>query len=290
MKKIKNIAVFFIAMGLLGVSCSKGDDGPAMANLTVDLVGIEPLTGDASYEGWIIVDGSPISTGKFTELERGHKFLAIATNLSKATGFMITIEPKGDTDPKPSNTKLVSGDFNGTSATLNSHSAIADFSKASGEFVLASPTDNDNSNDQNGVWFMNPNGGTPLAGLKLPNLTQGWKYEGWVIINDKPVSTGTFSSVTGRDDSSPYSNDNNLPPSFPGEDFLNNAPSGLIFPKDGDVKGKTVVISVEPVPDNDQATPFFIKPLKGVAGQLLSPTVNKLAPNGNGPVGTVKRP
>ncbi|MFT4526286.1 MAG: hypothetical protein ACI85F_002458 [Bacteroidia bacterium] len=50
-------------------------------------------------------------------------------------------------------------------------------------------------------------------------------------------------------------------PSFPGEDFLVNAPSGLTFPTD--LAGGTAVISIEPYPDNS-ASPFTLKPLVGM--------------------------
>ena len=57
---------------------------------------------------------------------------------------------------------------------------------------------------------------------------------------------------------SPYKGDAGDGPPFPGEDYLQNAPSGLSFPTD--LKGMTIVISVEPNPDNDPG-PFTLKPL-----------------------------
>ena len=48
---------------------------------------------------------------------------------------------------------------------------------------------------------------------------------------------------------------------FPGEDYLQNAPAGLTFPTD--LKGATLVISVEPSPDNSP-NPFTLKPLAHV--------------------------
>ena len=99
------------------------------------------------------------------------------------------------------------------------------------------------------------------AGLNLPELTPGWKYEGWVVLNGTPVSTGTFTSVDGADDNaatSPFKGTTNDGPPYPGEDFVQNAPSGLSFPTD--LAGTTVVISIEPSPDNSTA-PFLLKPL-----------------------------
>jgi hypothetical protein len=99
----------------------------------------------------------------------------------------------------------------------------------------------------------------PSAGLTLPTLPAGWKYEGWTVINGMPVTTGTFLSTTAVDDADPYSSTMPGPP-FPGEDFLVNAPAGLIFPTD--IAGGVAVISIEPSPDNS-ADPFTLKPLVG---------------------------
>ncbi len=289
MKK-RILTIFMITASLVTmVSCGSDDDGPPTATLTMEVVGLETLTNNATYEGWIIVEGEPVSTGKFTSTSNTQTFVVNADQLNRATSFVLSVEPPNDSDPGPSDAKLLSGNFNGTTAEVRVNAVVGDFSNASGKFIIASPTDAITDNEQNGIWFMDPNGGSPIAGLTLPMLQQGWKYEGWVIINNVPVSTGTFSSFTGVDDSSPYSG-NQPSPDFPGEDFLNNAPSTLTFPQDGDVRGKTAVISVEPNPDYDQAAPFFFKPLQGLAGQDLAPAVNTLGPNGSGPFGTVRRP
>jgi len=55
----------------------------------------------------------------------------------------------------------------------------------------------------------------------------------------------------------PYSGPQSAPP-FPGEDFLRDAPAGLIFP--ADIRNGKAVISVEPDPD-DAPGPFTLKPL-----------------------------
>ena len=96
-------------------------------------------------------------------------------------------------------------------------------------------------------------------GLDLPQLPAGWAYEGWVVIDGTPVTTGRFTAVAGVDQSAPFSGPDSGPP-FPGEDFLNNAPQGLSFPTD--LAGQVAVISIEPTPD-DSASPFALKPLVG---------------------------
>ena len=100
-----------------------------------------------------------------------------------------------------------------------------------------------------------------MAGLSLPTLSQGWKYEGWAVINGNPISTGTFTNPAMADDNamtSPFKGSLGNGPGFPGEDYIQNAPAGLMFPTD--LRGAKIVISVEPDPDNSP-NPFTLKPL-----------------------------
>ena len=121
------------------------------------------------------------------------------------------------------------------------------------------PTNGAMTNENSGIWFLDLGSGSPAQGLFLPTLPAGWKYEGWTVINGTPVTTGTFTSTTSVDDADPYSSTMPGPP-FPGEDFLNNAPTGLSFPTD--IAGGVAVISIEPDPDNN-VNPFTLKPLVG---------------------------
>ena len=109
-------------------------------------------------------------------------------------------------------------------------------------------------------WWLDPGAG-PAATLDLPQLPDGWEYEGWAVIDGTPVTTGKFTDVDDFDFADPYSSQVASGPPFPGEDFLLNAPSGLDFPTD--LTGGTIVISIEPMPDNSSA-PFTLKPLVGM--------------------------
>ncbi len=281
------LIVFTCIVAIFAISCSS-DDGPPTSNLTMEVLGLEPLTNGARYQGWIVVDGEFKSIGKFDQVSSSMVFPVNAENLEKATSFVLSIEPPNDSDAEPSKTRLLTGTFNGNTATVSINAVVADFSPISGKFVMATPTDNVADNDEFGIWFEDPSGIQVVPGLNLPPLADGWKYEGWVIFDGIPVTTGTFIETNTFDDASPFSG-NGSAPNYPGEDFLNSAPQGLTFPDDGDVRGKMVVISVEPSPDYDQATPFFVKPLSGTAGQLTAPQVNTLDPTNNAPFGRVRR-
>ncbi|CAM1367030.1 conserved exported hypothetical protein [Tenacibaculum litopenaei] len=248
-------------------ACSDDDSTnvPSTSNLTVAINGLENLGANYKYEGWIIVNGSPVSTGVFTVDDAGKlsrtSFQVDKTQLDVASKFVLTIEPANDSDPAPSATKLLAGDFSNNSATVSSAATVADFSSAKGKYILATPTDGNNTNERSGVWFLDISGGSVAKGLDLPSLAAGWKYEGWVVMNGTPVSTGTFTDAAKADDNaatSVFKGSMGNGPAYPGEDYIQNAPSGLSFPTD--LRGTTIVISVEPDPDNS-AKPFTLKPL-----------------------------
>jgi hypothetical protein len=259
MKKVFLMA--FVALAFITVSCDNDDDNPTTSNLTINLTGLEELGTDFVYEGWIIVNGAPVSTGTFSSVSFPQSFLVDSDDLDAATAFVLSIEPSIDPDPAPAATKILAGDFSGSSASVSSNGIVGDFSNSTGTYILATPTDMDDTNEASGVWFLDNSSGSAVAGFNnLPALT-GWKYEGWVVMNGTPISTGTFSSANGADDNaatSLFKGDTGNGPGYPGEDFLQNAPSGLTFPTD--LKGMTVVVSVETYPDNSP-NPFAFKPL-----------------------------
>lgn len=249
-------------------------DGPAdPEQLVLTLTGFDPLRNGFHYEAWAIIDGSPVSTGKFNVSTTG-QIVALdgapiaggrfdtGVDLSESAAIVVTIEPSGDADAVPAQTKIVAGAVSGTTAslTVGAGEALGDlFTGAAGQFILATPTDGAGTDETSGVWFLDPSSGTPAPSLTLPTLPAGWKFEGWAMIGERPVTTGTFTMVSGADEAAPFSGALPGPP-FPGEDFLRNAPSGLTFPTS--LAGQMVVITVEPSPD-DTPDPFTLKPLRG---------------------------
>jgi len=251
-----------MALAIFTTSCSSDDDAQSQnGELTLNLDGLEALGNDYVYEGWLIVNGSPVSTGTFSSVSFPQTFSVDRNTLDNATTFVLSIEPAIDPDPAPSATKILAGDFSGNSASVTSNTIVGDFSASAGTYILATPTDMDDTNEASGVWFLDNSSGSPMTGLNLPTLQDGWKYEGWVVFDGMPISTGTFSEVDMPDDNaatSIFKGDSGNGPGYPGEDYLQNAPNGLSFPTD--LSGTTIVISVEPYPDNS-ATPFTLKPL-----------------------------
>jgi hypothetical protein len=273
----RTTAVLF-GLVLITITVGCGDDESTspqmMTTLELSFQGVDPLSNGYHFEGWAIIDGTPISTGKFNINTAGQVVdlngnvipngeFETGEDLSTASAIVITIEPNGDTDTNPADTHYLAGDVGAAGATLSvAHAAaLGDaFTNASGDFILATPTNGSDTNENSGIWFLDLSSGSPAEGLMLPNLPTGWEYEGWVVIDGIPVTTGKFTSTTAADFSAPYSGSMEGPP-FPGEDFLMNAPSGLVFPTD--IAGGTAVISVEPEPDDD-SSPFALKPLAGM--------------------------
>jgi len=267
---MKNLNYLFGALVFslaLGVTSCKDEEViiDDTSTLSINLSGLEDLGADYAYEGWIIVDGSPVTAGIFNVDADGTPdvttFELDADQLARATAYVLTIEPAQDSDPAPSKVHILAGDFSGnaTDLTPNHPAAInTDFTASTGAYLLGTPTDGSlDSDETSGIWWEDLSTGAPLPSLDLPTLPEGWEYEGWVVINGQPLSTGKFLKVDEADFATPYSGAS-PGPAYPGEDFLQNAPAGLTFPLD--LSGSTAVISVEPTPDNSPA-PFSLKPL-----------------------------
>ena len=201
---MKKILLLLLALSFFLVSCNEDDSPsePTTSSLNLSIAGLEDLGSSAMYEGWIMVDGSPKTTGTFSVDGTGKlsksSFEIDSDDLSSATAFILTIEPNPDPNPNPSDVHIIAGDFNGTSASLSvGHGAALgdDFSSISGKYILATPTNGADTDEKSGIWFLDLSSGSPAVGLDLPTLPAGWKYEGWTVINGVPVTSGTFTSV-----------------------------------------------------------------------------------------------
>jgi hypothetical protein len=220
----------------------------------------------AHLEGWIITGEQKTSFGKFSVDDMMMGMMGSYTmsftvdmELSMADSIAISIESEGDMDDDPSGVILLSGQLTDNAAKL---SFPVDFDMISGTYILATPSNGPMTDENSGIWFLElPE--PPSQGLFLPDLPSGWVYEGWVVYEGTPISSGRFSDVADFDMFDGYSDSMNYPP-FPGEDFLLDPPMGVSFPLDlGDGMSKAV-ISVEPDlmgVDPTGEAPFSIKPL-----------------------------
>lgn len=248
-----------LLLALLGAALAPAARAQGMMghHLALAIDGLEPLGDGYAYEGWLIIDGEPVSTGTFDVNADGslsQERFDVMADTAAATTFVLTIEPSPDPDPAPSAVHVLGGDLdNGYAELTVAHPAAlgSDFSGAAGSYILAAPSGGDAASYANGIWWLDPDG--PSASLVLPTLPEGWIYEGWVVGPDGPVSTGRFAAPSGADSDGkgPAAGAADTPP-FPGQDFVSPA-------KDL-TGGYAAVISVEPVPD-DSPAPFALKPL-----------------------------
>ena len=281
MRMPKRLSISLASLALLALAACGSSNSPAPESQSPavewQLQGLEPLGGGFVYEGWVIANGAPVSTGRFNVDSAGvpetTSFTLDAATRDQATAFVLTIEPTPDPDPAPSNTKILGGDFSGGQADLSIAHAAAlgnDFLSATGLFILATPTSASTADESQGIWFLDPSMG-PGAGLSLPTLPAGWAYEGWVVAGS-PISTGRFTdpAMADSDMAGPAAGIDAAPPPFPGQDFVSPA-TNLI--------GAIAVISVEPEPD-DSPMPFALKPLVlDPIGAPLAPAVQSLSNN-----------
>ncbi len=226
-----------------------------VAHLQLAFEGLDVLSDDFVYEGWIMVDGAPVTAGRFSVDEPAAElsFELDAADLDVATAYILTIEPAENDDLAPSAVHIVAGDIVDGMADLDTAHPAAigtDFADAAGTYILETPTSADPDDYDQGIWWLTMPG--PVATLDLPELPEGWTYEGWVVVDGMPISTGTFdyADEADSDGAGPDAGPDGAPP-FPGQDFIDPALPLL---------GGLAVISVEPVPDTS-AAPFAIKPL-----------------------------
>ena len=249
MKKIIAILALLVIVLTLGLTgCQTG------STLTLSFDQLEALE-KGHYEGWAIFGDEKVSTGTFNIGDV--LSFSVSRDLTDADMIVITIEPEGGSDKVPSGIVVLAGELNGNSVNLK---FPVDFSGASGIYILATPTNGDDSDENSGIWFLQV---PPQAGLELPTLPSGWTYEGWAVNKGMPLTSGKFASGNGADNFNGYSGPEAGPP-FPGEDYLQNAPQGITFPINLADGASLAVISVEPDLDGADPTgtgPFQIKPL-----------------------------
>jgi hypothetical protein len=138
-----------------------------------------------------------------------------------------------------------------------SHALGSTFSNVSGKYTIIAPTSPADSNS--GVWFIEQQGTTTLAGLRnLPTLPTGWRYEGWIGLPYyvdpgglmfRHCSTGRFLRADSADfdGAGPGAGvGNGL--NFPGQDFINPIPPGS--PSRPVLRNSAFMVTIEPEPDN----------------------------------------
>ena len=287
MKKIiMSLAVLSV---ITFTSCSDDNDNIVTTKtVTQAFQNLPDVGSNYVYEGWLIVGTEKISTGRFSHTD-GANFTSSALDITKvntATEYVLTIESVNETGSdlsSPSGWIFSKGAFTNTTANPSTDNAIyaagSNLETTTSQFFLKAPSAGMAGTDANGIWWIDALPPTTGGFTNLPTLGSGWIYEGWVVVNDNsgnpvPVSTGRFTDPNMADDNNNEFKGAGMVPPFPGEDFImdpNNKFPNITFPID--LTSANVVISIEPVPDNN-AAPFGLKPFtKKLNNQTVSVAV-----------------
>ena len=257
MKRRVIVAIGAVALVGAALAGAVGATGSASSvRLTVKNL---PALKGATYELWVIEGKQKLSGGKFNVAANGKVAGRLSSSIDPAGADMlaVTIEPKGDRNKVPSGTVILAGKPSSTGARL---SFPINLSRIAGTYLLATPTDDDDSNETAGIWFLTP---AMKASLNVPTAPAGWAWEGWGVTQETPLTSGRFSKPTGADRSAPFSGPKGGPP-FPGEDFVQRLPGGVSAPVDLADGSSMVVLTLEPDLRGKDPTgpgPFSIKPL-----------------------------
>ncbi len=125
------ISVLVLLLATTAAALASYKNGPVRTWFVgLFIEGLEELPADKVYEGWVIVDGQPVSTGTFTVDEDGalsqYNF-SFEARRSQIDAFVLTIEPVPDNDPAPSDDHVLAGDFHRRYAQLTTnHPAVSE--------------------------------------------------------------------------------------------------------------------------------------------------------------------
>jgi hypothetical protein len=304
---MKKLIIVTIISFLLG--CQKTDllnPADQVSKIDLQISGLNALGDSAWYEAWI----NGYSLGLLhNNIE---KLYSLSSNvnlgyLQSALHILVTIE--GDTiqGNNKSIYKIIAAKITANTGKFDVGNELIldfDFKTAQANYILDTPTDTLNTNLKRGIWFINLDttfseikDSTGLVvgidtsiekknGLELPELPEDWLYEGWVVFGSDTVSIGTFSNPIGSDNNSNFGAGLAGGYNFPGEDFINNPPPGVIFPVD--LAGLEVFITIEPTHPENAFKPFTLIPFKAIIPLNCEPEKNYLMennvdtfPNGN---------
>jgi hypothetical protein len=232
----------------LATGCGDDDESPnPNGEFAISLTGLEPLPAGHHYEAWARFpdetaaagglsaehgDEIPISLGAFQvneeggveSLDGGPMTFELATphDLNPVDVVITVRESKPDTTI---GSIFLGGDVVGddneghTTLTTDYHDAVVgDIRGASGSCILATPSDGENTNETQGIWFATPAG---LPALNLPALGEGWSYDAYLLFGTKEISIGHFASANVEDSDGKGPEAGPLPGfTTPGSDFL----------------------------------------------------------------------
>lgn len=306
---------------LLVIACNDDPAAPrAGAPLEIAFANLAAIPSDAgSLEVWVYDATDTVSVGRLPSGAGPLAPLRFEMPLDDALGALVTVEPSGDADARPSRSILLAGSFTADNAQLVIEGVITDgrpLEDAPGAHSLFTTSNNVQlgypSFENAGLWLFTVTPSRNEHGtreVKLTPLRNGWVYEGWIVQQGDPeiwISYGKYrpdelSLLRSRDDSGagPFSGDEDFRNAgvedVPGEEWTTASvadqigvtlPAALTLPlalDSVDVQGNAVwhhVITIEPSFDEIEA------PLEG-RPFVIRPYENAIGPGGPGDPRTI---
>ena len=268
-RAVSSLAAVGLAAAMLAgamlAGCGDDENPTPTGEFSITFTGLEELPAGHHYEAWArfppppprglrVEHGDEISVslgafqvtedGTIESLEGGAVTFELAEpkDLNTVVDVVITVrESEPDTTI---GSILLGGDVVGNDneghATLTTeyHDALAvDIRTASGSCVLATPSDGENTNENQGIWFSTPTGGPALT---LPVLGEGWHYDAYLLLGAKEISIGNFVRADTADSDGAGAEAGILPGFMtPGSDFPISA-------LDLSAGGVSVLVAVQP--------------------------------------------
>lgn len=286
---MKHFLIFLLLLLLAVLGCEKNDilsSDEQITQIVLNFDDLQALGDSAWYEGWVIWgddNDKYESIGVFQVDNNGNLSPSVFDvnlgYLHEAKSILITIESDDipgyivtgtvdtalnttiyDSTEGPSKYKILGAKIIANSGTFSfGHADVLDFklNEIEGNYFIDTPSDTLNLNPRSGLWFaIFDTAGAVIKGLNLPTLPAQWAYEGWIEINGVSISTGTFRNPGAPDDDIVYYDTLTTGHSFPGEDFLMNAPAGTNFPVDLGTTNSDIYITVKAAHPSNCNNPF----------------------------------
>jgi hypothetical protein len=293
---MRYVAVTVLLIAFAVVSCtSKTTPVTGNRDVALSFANLDDVGDQHTYAAWLQDGPTYHLIGEFNAIPGAPapSFRVSEANFRGSEAVVISIEAAGPAPAQPSAQRILAGEIQGDDAALSiaDQRALDDpFTGVGAQYIIETATTSEVNDYNQGIYWCVPGDflgipepvvpDDPNLDTTMPMLPPGWVYEGWVVLDGVPISTGRMSNPLQPDSDGLGPAKGPLPGMpFPGQEYIDP-------PKD--LLGGQAWLTVEPEPDYSPA-PSPLKVLvdtdiedKGPAGMQW--TINSAA--GTRPSGT----